>query len=340
MPKNKSKGLLFLMLLLFLFSACQAWEDRQTVARVNGEAIKKKPYRLIFQSRYQGMLQSHADLPPGMEQKLAQRILDEMINDALYFQEAKKRNLVLPMEEVTKSIGHMAAGKPDSSAFQKALKEKGITMGELKTEMQRRLAINALQGELTKEVTTTVKEAQEFYKKNRQLFYIPAEYRIGLLYAADVAGAESHQREMRTGKVKFEDLIAQNPPPRHQMAANQPIWVSAENFPGPMAQAIKETRVGKISPPVKGMEGYYLVKVYARKERRPQSFNQVKNDIIRDLNMGKRETILVNWLAEQKKKSVIEINQNRLKVKIESPAPAQGGKTSEPYLPKAGGGKG
>lgn len=340
MQRNKTRLSVAFVIILFLLSACQAWEDRQTVAQVNGEAIKKKPYRLIYQARYQGLVQAHARMPAGIEQKLAQEIIEEMVNDALFYQEAKKRNLVPSKEEVNKSMGHIKEGTAPDPAFVKALQEKGITMEEVREEMQRRMSISALRRELTKHIATTEKEAQEFYRQNKSLFVIPAQYQIQLLYARDPAEAENYLQQLRSGKGRFEDLARNNPPQLAQMLGVGPTWVFAEGFPPEMSKVLTQTQVGKVSTPVKGMEGFYIIKVYAKKDRRPESFQEAKDKIIRNLNQEKAQTALAHWLAEQKKKSKIEIKESRLAVKPEPPAPAKAQMPPAPSPPKAGGKKG
>jgi foldase protein PrsA len=339
MPKPKFKFSHLLVLVLLLFSACQAWEDRQTVATVNGEAIKKKPYRLIYQARYRGLIQAHSQNPSGMEQKLAQEVIGQMVEDVLYFQEAQKRNLVPSPEEVGKSTGHMQEGKTPAPALVKALAEKGITMEELAEEMRRRGAINALQRELTKDVATTEKEAQEYYRKNKQLFYIPPQFQIALLYAQNPEQARGYGEQLKAGKVRFEDLVLKNPPHISQMMGAQPAWVFAEDFSSEMGDVIMQTKAGQISGPARWMEGYYLVKIYAKKDQRLQNFSAVKNKIIRNLNKEKQAALLARWLAEQKQKAKIEIKKSRLAVKVELKIPPPAMPTAGSPPPPAGGDK-
>lgn len=340
MPENKFKRTVFIMLILILTVGCQAWEDRQTVAKVNGEAIKKKPYRLIYQARYQGLLQAHPQKPAGMEPKLAKEIIEEMINDVLFFQEAKKRNLVPPMEEVNKSMGHVKEGGAPGPAFLKAIAEKGITMEEIREEMQRRLAIGALRRELTKNIETTEKEAQEFYRQNKSLFVIPPQFQVRLFYAPDAAQAQAYLDQIRSGKGRFEDLVKKNPPQLAQMLGVEPTWIFAEGFSPEMGKVMMDTKVGGVGGPVKGMEGFYLIKVYAKKTRRPESFKEAKDKIIRNLNQEKAQAALNGWLAEQKKKAAIEVRESRLSVKVEPPTSAKTMMPPRTPQPKASGSKG
>lgn len=334
-------------IIILLLCSCQAWEDRQTVASVNDEVIKKRPYRLIYQARYQQLLSAHFQKIEGIEQKLGKAIVEEMINDLLFLQEARKRDLVPSLDMVKKSMGHMKDGGSIDPMFEKAMKEKGMSLEEIQQEMQTRMAVGALRQQLIKDIQTTEKEAQEFYQKNKAIFVEPAQSQIRLLFALDDARAQNYQELIRLKRNSFEELTKNNPPQLASMLRDKPEWVDAEAYWPEMKKTLLETKVGTVGGPVKaqGMEGFYLVKVYAKKAPRTRSFIEVRDELIVNLNRDKVQAALNAWLAEQRQKAKIEINESRLAVKVDTKPsappkaamPPKAAPQSKGMMPPAGG---
>lgn len=79
------------------------------------------------------------------------------------------------------------------------------------------------------------------------------------------------------------------------------------SFPSEMAKEIKKIKTGDFGGPIKGREGYYLIKVQDRKEKRVAPFDEVRENIKHLLIEQKKEERLQSWLQEAKKKAKIEI---------------------------------
>lgn len=78
----------------------------------------------------------------------------------------------------------------------------------------------------------------------------------------------------------------------------------------PVAFALQE--VGQISQPVKGPEGYYLVKLEERQATKPKPLSEVWNQIHDGLLIQKRQQSLQDQLDRLWKKAQVELNEQRL----------------------------
>lgn len=77
------------------------------------------------------------------------------------------------------------------------------------------------------------------------------------------------------------------------------------------AGAAKNTPVGKVSAPVEGRRGYYLLKVLNRTPFDTTSYGLMKNMLATQLVTEKRQRVLTQWLAKLKETADIEDNRDQ-----------------------------
>jgi len=74
--------------------------------------------------------------------------------------------------------------------------------------------------------------------------------------------------------------------------------------------AAKEAAIGKVTAPVEGKRGYYLMKVMTRTPFDSAGFSMTKNMLATQVVTEKRQRVLAQWLAKLKETSEIEDNRD------------------------------
>ncbi|HXJ18519.1 MAG TPA: SurA N-terminal domain-containing protein [Candidatus Polarisedimenticolia bacterium] len=138
-------------------------------AVVNGKEILREDVDKVFKSRV------NSEAPqPSQEEALSLKlsILDELINSEILVQRANKMNLVASDAEVEDKFTESKSPYTEDE-FQKKLKETGLTVDDLKSEIRRELSIQKLLNrEVVAKISITDKDISDFYGKNRSQFNV------------------------------------------------------------------------------------------------------------------------------------------------------------------------
>lgn len=139
-------------------------------ASVDGKEIHREDVDKVFRSR------ANAEAPaPSQEEALSLKlnILDELINSEILLDRAGKMNLVASDAEVENKFTESKSPYTEEE-FQKKLKDSGLTVDDLKTEIRRQLSIEKLLNrEVVAKITITDQDISDFYTKNRAQFNVP-----------------------------------------------------------------------------------------------------------------------------------------------------------------------
>ena len=138
-------------------------------ASVDGKDIHREDVDKIFRSRV------NAEAPtPSQEEALSLKlnILDELINSEILVERAGKMNLVASDAEVEDKFTESKSPYTEEE-FQKKLKDTGLTVDDLKSDIRRQLSIEKLLNrEVVAKISITDQDISDFYNKNRAQFNV------------------------------------------------------------------------------------------------------------------------------------------------------------------------
>ncbi|HYK38544.1 MAG TPA: peptidylprolyl isomerase [Candidatus Eremiobacteraceae bacterium] len=169
----------FLLPVLFLaIAGCNkaAQPAPDVWATVNGADIKRDDVDKYYRTRV-----SPEGQPPSQEEALSLKlnILDELINNEILLERAKKLNLVASDGEVEDKFTETKSPYTEDE-FQRQLKERGITVDDLKSDIRRQQSITKLMNrEVVAKISITDQDVADFYGANKQQFNVAEpQYRI------------------------------------------------------------------------------------------------------------------------------------------------------------------
>ncbi len=320
----------------------------KTLAIVNGEAIMSTEFDDIIVP----ILDQYKHNAPAAEQTpekitdLKMRVLNQMIDDRLAKQEAKKKNIKVAKREVEQGISQVRQRFPNETAFNEELRRSNLTMPQFEKRIEDQLMVMKLVDQEVKSKTKmpTEDEIKAFYAnvqkkmegKNLGLDK-KSEDEIGTMAKLfKKAGAEkvrarhilirvdknATQKERADALKKiqgikkqldegadFSDLAkkySEDPGTKDQ--GGDLGFFSAEDMVPEFAKAAFATEVGKISGVVTTYFGYHLIKVEEKRAARKLTYEDLKNDIQDFLFQKEAQKNYEKWIADLRAKSNIKVN--------------------------------
>jgi peptidyl-prolyl cis-trans isomerase SurA len=163
---------------LFFLSGCKSTTAPapDVWAAVNGKEIKRDEVEKYYRTRI-----SPEGQEPSQEQALSLKlnVIDELINNEILLERAKKLNLEASDGEVEDKFTEFKSPYTEDE-FQRQLKERGVTVEDLKNTVRRELSIQKLiNREVVSKVAITDQDISDFYNANRAQFNVAEpQYRI------------------------------------------------------------------------------------------------------------------------------------------------------------------
>src|SRR6266404_5870292 len=178
MVSSPTAGLFLAAVFLLPLAGCgnPAQPSPDVWANVNGTDIKREAVDKYYRTRV-----SPEGQEPSQEESLSLKlnILDELINNEILLERAKKLNLVASDGEVEDKFTEMKSPYTEDE-FQRQLKERGITVDDLKTNLRRQQSITKLMNrEVVAKISISDQDIADFYASNKQQFNVAEpQYRV------------------------------------------------------------------------------------------------------------------------------------------------------------------
>jgi peptidyl-prolyl cis-trans isomerase SurA len=164
--------------LLFCGSGCkqEVQYSPDVWALVNGKEIKREDVDKYYRTRVNPEGQQ-----PSQEEVLSLKlnVLDELINNEILLERAKKLNLEASDGEVEDKFTEMKSPYTEEE-FQRQLKDRGLSVDDLKKGLKRQLSTEKLMNrEVVAKISITDQEVTDFYAGNKPQFNVAEpQYRI------------------------------------------------------------------------------------------------------------------------------------------------------------------
>ena len=145
-------------------------------AVVNGQEIKRDDVDKYYRTRVNPEGQA-----PSQEEALSLKlnVLDELVDEEILLERAKKLNLEASDGEVEDKFTEMKSPYTEEE-FQRQLKERGVSVDDLKSDLRRQLSVTKLLNhEVVAKITITDQDITDSYNANKAQFNVmEPRYRI------------------------------------------------------------------------------------------------------------------------------------------------------------------
>jgi parvulin-like peptidyl-prolyl isomerase len=306
---------------------------KMVVARVNGEEINQFQLENAAEAIKAGMKtegmrrDGKTSGKSTADHQMKSFALQKLIERELLFQEAKKLKIKVEEKEMEGILKKSMESFPSENHFKVSLVMSGISLEEYKRQLTYDMTVNKVAAQKVEALRkdTTPEEVRTYYATNKSRFVTPEFVEISYLFIkCNQFAAEKEKKEpqenlekLRKSKEDFAELVK-----KHSQAPN----ASQGGYIGKVRRgelhpyleiAAFKTPVNQVSEVVKTEDGFYLIKVHnKKKEGEVLTFEQVKDDLKRELDNQRGITILADYVEQLKKKAKIMI----LDKSLEGPA--------------------
>ena len=310
------------VLLLGVMSGCktQGAPAPDVWAVVNGKEIKRDEVDKYYRTRVNPEGQE-----PSQEEALTLKlnVLDELINNEILSERAKKLNAEASDGEVEDKFTEMKSPYTEEE-FQRQLKERGLTVDDLKRNLRSQLSIQKLiNREVVAKISITDQDVTDFYNSNKHQFNVAEpQYRIAQIVVTPRKEPQIRNRKNDDAtneaeavrKVKmlmdrlnsgadFAQLAMDYSEDMNSAATGGDLGYVPESALNQSDPALKKIvlglKPGQVSPPIQLKEGYRILKLITRESPglRGISDPQVQQTIRDTLRNRKEQLLRAAYLA-------------------------------------------
>lgn len=307
----------------------------QVLVKVNGDIITKTEFeqRQVAELRNRPELGNVSPNSPELR-KAIEEVTPELIlsavDELLQIQRGRELGWAMGDEQFNQILGNIKKqnGLDDDAKFQAALKQEGLTMADLRRNLEKSMLVSQVQrAEVNDKISVTEEEAKAYYAGHSQEFTTPSEITLREILVEvptsdkGVNVAQDDEAKARTEDIR-KRLVAGEPFPR--LAADFSAAASRANggLIGPLKhdelapafqKVLDAMKVGEITEPIRTTRGYQLLKLESRTETRVRSFADARADIGQRVAETKRQGELQKYLDRLRAQASITWRNDELK---------------------------
>ena len=314
----------------------------QVLVKVNGDIITKTDLEQRQIAALRGRMGQDID-PESLKNdeqlkkalaEVTPRLLVEAIDELLLMQLGKERGYKLSDQQFKEWLAALRKEQNllDDQKFMMALKQEGMTLDDLRKNVERQMLITRIQqDEVGSKLSITEEEARQYYLSHRQEFVEPAS--VTLREILIEVPTTTKDGKATVNVAKDEEIAKKAADVRARLTAGEDFGtVAAEvsaaaskangGLIGPIAlnevsegiqKLLKNTKPGEITQPMRTSRGYQILKLETLKASAIQPFENVR-DLVAERVHGERQRQEVQkFLRRVRSQAIIEWKNAELK---------------------------
>jgi len=274
------------------------------VARVNGAVLTDRDL-LREMLQIFPYARQHNGFPKGQEASIRQGALQMIIFEELVYQEAQRRKLTVPPQQVAQAEADFKKQFSSPEEYQQYLKvEMGGSERAVHDKIKRSLLIEqVLKGEVETKSVVSLTEARAFYDKNPGRFQLPESFSFQSISIIPPQNSTNDQKKeglkraneaLKQAKAtsSYQDfgLLAEKVSDddfRVNMGDHRAV--EKDKLPPQVVKALMAMKPGQVSDLISIEQAYTIVRLNAHTPVKKQSFDEVKSGLRSELQRAKYE---------------------------------------------------
>jgi hypothetical protein len=235
--------------------------------------------------------QQHNGFPKQLEPEIRRGALQMIIFDELVYQEAKRRNVSIPLADMVKAEREFKTQFPTRAAYNAFLQsETNGSEQAMRDKIRRALMIESLLNkEITAQARITTAQIKSHYDKNIEQYKHGEVLHIQSISILPPNATKSVQQE---AKKRAEDAAKQ----AKQAKSYRDFGLLAEKLsentlPTPILQVLSKMKIGDVSDLIDLGGNYTIVRLEARTPAGTTPFSEVKSQLQSDMQKEKTEQL-------------------------------------------------
>jgi len=322
-------------LALLLVAPLSAEIFEQVLVKVNGEIITKSDFeqRQVAELRNRPELSNVSPTSPQLRSAIVEITPDLIltaVDELLLIQRGRELGYAMGDEQFTQIVANIKKQNnlEDEQKFQAALKQEGLTMADLKRNLERSMLVSQTQrAEVNDKISVNDEEAKAYYATHAQEFTTPSELTLReLLVEVPTSDRGVNVAQDDEAKAKVEDI-------RKRLLAGEPFARLAADFSSAASKAnggligplnhdeldprlqktLDALKVGEVTEAMRTTRGYQLLKIETRTEVKVKTFDQARGDISNKVAEQKRQVELLKYLDQLREQATVTWRNDELK---------------------------
>lgn len=276
-------------------------------ATVNGETIYTADLdkEVAAVAKQYGINLEGAD---GAKQRaeISKILLDQLIDQRLIMQEARRQNLVATDAQVNAQIAEIKKNFPTEAEFEAALSQRGLTMAALRQRLQTTVTVQNIVAKLPVAAPSNA-AIEKYFTEHRKEFDQPDQVRVRHILVDSEPKARLVLVRLERGE-RFEDLAKQmSTDPGSKDAGGDLGFVNRGSLVPEFEKVAFSLKPGQRSGIVKTQYGFHIIQVLEIKAGKTATLTpQVRAQIRDKLTGAEREKAFGDWLKKLKAKATIK----------------------------------
>jgi len=307
----------------------------QVLVKVNGDILTKTE----FEQRQVGELRSRPELSnvspgsPELQKAIAETTPDLIlaaIDELLLVQRGRELGYAVGDEEFDSILANIKKENriDTDEQFQQALKESGMTLADLRQNVERSMFVQRVQQvDVMEKISVTDDESRAYYAANASQFTTPSELTLREI-VIDVPQTDGNVNVAvdDAARAKAEDvrkrLLAGEPFARLAGEASSSPSKANGGLIGPLKydelapafqSVINSLTIGGLSDVLRVQRGYQILKLESRTETKTRTFDEAREDISRAVAQQKVRGEMVKYLDRLRGQATIVWRNDELK---------------------------
>ncbi len=317
----------------------------QVLVKVNGEIFTKTDLeqRQVTSLRQKNRAITEAEVRSDatLQKMLADvtpQLLVDAVDELLLIQRGHELGYRLSDEQFAQIVQQIRKeNKLDSDAqFEGALKQEGLSVAELRRNIERSMIINRVQQQdVMDKIAVTEAETNAYYEGHKTEFTSPAMVTLREILVAvpekalegTAAGqtgvsvgldeeAKAKAEALRARALKGEDFAAlasevSDAPSKANGGLIGPV--NREELSPALVALLQKMKVGEVAEPVRSPRGYQLFKLETQSQTVIQPLSAVRNQVADKVFREKSKPELTKYLKRRREQAIIEWKNDELK---------------------------
>ena len=309
----------------------------QVLVKVNGEMISKTE----FENRQVAELRNRADLAkagpssPELQKAIAEITPDlilSLVDDLLLVQRGRENGWALGDSQFAQMVDSIKKSNniDDEARFKEALRQEGLTMDDLRRNMERMMLISEVQRrEIMDKISINDEEARAYYESHKGEFTSPVEVTLreillevpstdkGVNVAQDDAvraRAEELRKRLLDGE-PFARLAGEFSVSASKANGGLIGPLKSDEISTSLRDLLDKMQVGDITSILRTQRGYQILKLESRTDSKIRTFEEARGDIANKIGETKlraerekyldrlRDQASINWRNPELRKA-------------------------------------
>lgn len=310
-----------------------------SVATVDGVGIPKAEYDRVFamiKRRYQARYGIDFTSTRGkeVEADIKNSLIDHLVEKQYVLNEGTRRGIQVTPEQVDAKLADLKKEAGSEEEFNNSLGATGMTLADLRKEIQDGLVVHAVADALTAGIQVSDDDAKAYYGAHATEFDKPEEVRVRHILVKDKATAEKLLGQLKGGADFAELAKANSEDPGSKADGGDLGFFTKGKMVPEFENAAFALKPGEISGIVQTQFGFHILQGVDRHPARHVPYEEAKPQIVDTLSQGRKESTLSTWLEQQKKQAKVTYAPGYAPAKAAEPTRKPSPKPSTKPQPK------